>query len=78
MGRLRRRLGGALDPVVDGIFFGAVALGLALGGAYPLWLAGLVVQGLLADDEAAEMAHACAYGLAKRAYRVPSSGEVTS
>jgi len=37
------RLGGALDPVVDGIFFGAVALGLALGGAYPLWLAALVV-----------------------------------
>lgn len=37
------RLGGALDPVVDGIFFGAVALGLALGGAYPLWLAGVVL-----------------------------------
>jgi glucuronate isomerase len=32
------------------------------------WLAGLTVQGLLADDEAAEMAHECAYGLAKRAY----------
>lgn len=31
--------GGGLDPVVDGIFFGAVALGLAVGGAYPLWLA---------------------------------------
>ncbi|MGH7919508.1 MAG: CDP-alcohol phosphatidyltransferase family protein [Candidatus Dormibacteraceae bacterium] len=31
--------GGALDPVVDGIFFGAAALGLAVGGAYPLWLA---------------------------------------
>ncbi len=35
------------------------------------WLAGLVVQGLLAEDEAVEMAYACAYGLAKRAYRVP-------
>jgi glucuronate isomerase len=35
------------------------------------WLAGLVVQGLLAEDEAHEMAHECAYGLAKRAYRVP-------
>lgn len=37
------RLGGALDPVVDGLFFGAVAMGLALGGAYPLWLALVVV-----------------------------------
>lgn len=37
------RLGGALDPVVDGIFFGAVAVGLAAGGAYPWWLAGLVI-----------------------------------
>ena len=35
------------------------------------WLAGMVVEGLLHEDEAAEMAHACAYGLAKRAYRVP-------
>lgn len=35
------------------------------------WLAGMVVQGLIAEDEAAEMAHDCAYGLAKRAYRVP-------
>lgn len=43
--RLRQpsRLGGALDPVVDGLFFGVVAVGLALGGAYPMWLAGLVV-----------------------------------
>ena len=32
------------------------------------WLAGLVVQGLLAEDEAAEMALDCASGLAKRAY----------
>jgi cardiolipin synthase (CMP-forming) len=37
------RLGGALDPVVDGVFFGAVAVGLALGGAYPPWLALVVV-----------------------------------
>ncbi|MCE7985438.1 MAG: glucuronate isomerase [Caldilinea sp. CFX5] len=35
------------------------------------WLAGLVVQGLLAEDEAVEMAYECAIGLAKRAYRVP-------
>lgn len=42
--RLERptRLGGGLDPVVDGVFFGATAIGLALGGAYPWWL-GLVV-----------------------------------
>jgi phosphatidylglycerophosphate synthase len=37
------RLGGGLDPVVDGVFFGAVAIGLALGGAYPWWLAAVVV-----------------------------------
>jgi glucuronate isomerase len=41
------------------------------------WLAGLVVQGLLAEDEAHEMAHECAYGLAKRAYRVPETTYVT-
>lgn len=40
------------------------------------WLAGLVVQGLLADDEAAEMAYACTVGLAKRAYRVPDTAPV--
>jgi glucuronate isomerase len=34
------------------------------------WLAGLVVQGLLAEDEAREMARDCAAGLAKRTYRV--------
>ncbi|HEU4326720.1 MAG TPA: glucuronate isomerase [Roseiflexaceae bacterium] len=33
------------------------------------WLAGLVAQGLLAEDDAAAMAHDCAYGLAQRAYR---------
>ncbi|HUZ88869.1 MAG TPA: CDP-alcohol phosphatidyltransferase family protein [Candidatus Acidoferrales bacterium] len=37
------KVGGALDPVVDGLFFGAVATGLAVAGAYPSWLAGLVV-----------------------------------
>ncbi len=34
------------------------------------WLAGLVAQGLLAEDEAAAMAYECAYGLAKRAYNI--------
>lgn len=48
-GRLARsrerptRLGGALDPVVDGICFGAIAVGLAGGAAYPAWLADVVV-----------------------------------
>jgi cardiolipin synthase len=37
------RLGGGLDPVVDGIFFGSLALGLAFGQAYPAWLATLVI-----------------------------------
>ena len=37
------------------------------------WLAGLVVEGLLAGDEAVEMAHDCAHGLARRAYRVPET-----
>ncbi|MCS6881528.1 MAG: glucuronate isomerase [Oscillochloridaceae bacterium] len=32
------------------------------------WLAGLVVQGLLAEDEAVDMACELAYGLARRAY----------
>lgn len=47
-GYLARRLhevsgfGGGLDPVVDGIFFGAAAIGLAVGGAYPYWLAVVV------------------------------------
>lgn len=31
--------GGGLDPVVDGLFMGALAFGLALGGAFPVWLA---------------------------------------
>jgi glucuronate isomerase len=34
------------------------------------WLAGMVVQGLIAEDEAAEMALDWASGLAKRAYNV--------
>jgi cardiolipin synthase len=37
------RFGGALDPLVDGLFFGGVAVGLAVGGAYPPWLAGVVL-----------------------------------
>jgi phosphatidylglycerophosphate synthase len=43
--RLERptQLGGALDPVVDGIFFGGVAAALAAAGAYPAWLAAVVV-----------------------------------
>lgn len=31
--------GGGLDPVVDGIFIGALGLGLTAAGAIPLWLA---------------------------------------
>jgi cardiolipin synthase len=37
------RFGAALDPVADGVFYGAVAMGLAVGGAYPVWLALVVV-----------------------------------
>jgi len=37
------RLGGALDPVVDGVFMGALCIGLAIGGFIPLWLALLVI-----------------------------------
>jgi glucuronate isomerase len=33
------------------------------------WLAGLVVQGIVDMDDAAQMAHDMAYGLAKRAYK---------
>jgi cardiolipin synthase len=35
--------GGGLDPVVDGILLGAVAVGLGLGGIFPLWLAAVIV-----------------------------------
>jgi glucuronate isomerase len=34
------------------------------------WLAGLAVRGLLDEQDAAEMAQQCAYGLAKRAYNL--------
>ncbi len=37
------KFGAALDPICDGVFFGAVAVGLAVGGAYPFWLAFAVV-----------------------------------
>ena len=36
-------LGGGLDPVVDGVLLGAVAVGLTLGGIFPLWLALVIV-----------------------------------
>jgi len=36
-------LGGGLDPVVDGVLLGAVAIGLSIGGAMPLWLAIVIV-----------------------------------
>jgi phosphatidylglycerophosphate synthase len=36
-------LGGGLDPVVDGVLLGGVAVGLALGGTFPLWLAAVIV-----------------------------------
>ncbi len=35
--------GGGLDPVVDGVFLGAVVVGLALGGELPFWLAMVIV-----------------------------------
>jgi phosphatidylglycerophosphate synthase len=37
------RLGGGLDPVVDGLFLAAVAIGLAGGRAFPWWLALVVI-----------------------------------
>lgn len=48
-GTIARRLGqmtnfgGGLDPVVDGVFMGAFVVGIALGGAIPLWLALVVI-----------------------------------
>jgi cardiolipin synthase (CMP-forming) len=36
-------LGGGLDPVVDGVLLGAVAVGLAAGGIFPLWLAAVII-----------------------------------
>ena len=35
--------GGGLDPVVDGLFMGALCVGLALGGVIPAWLALVVI-----------------------------------
>jgi cardiolipin synthase (CMP-forming) len=35
--------GGGLDPVVDGVLLGAVAIGLALGGTFPFWLAVVII-----------------------------------
>jgi cardiolipin synthase (CMP-forming) len=37
------QLGGALDPVVDGVFMGALCIGLAVGGFIPLWLSLVVI-----------------------------------
>src|SRR5438552_5404155 len=37
------QFGGALDPVVDGVFLGALCIGLAFGGFILLWLAMLVI-----------------------------------
>lgn len=36
-------LGGGLDPVVDGLFLGALTVGLAAGGGIPWWLAAVVI-----------------------------------
>ena len=36
-------LGGGLDPVVDGVLLGAVAIGLVLSEIIPLWLAVVIV-----------------------------------
>ena len=35
--------GGALDPVVDGVFLSAVVVGLTIGGSIPAWLALVVI-----------------------------------
>jgi cardiolipin synthase len=37
-------LGGGLDPVVDGVLLGAVAIGLVASGVIPLWLAVVIVM----------------------------------
>jgi cardiolipin synthase len=36
-------LGGGLDPVVDGVLLGAVAVGLVASGIIPIWLAVVIV-----------------------------------
>jgi cardiolipin synthase len=45
--------GGALDPMVDGVFLGSTTIGLALGGAFPMWLAIVVVARYLVPALAA-------------------------
>jgi len=35
--------GGGLDPIVDGVLLGAVAMGLAFSGSFPFWLALVIV-----------------------------------
>lgn len=37
------QFGGGLDPLVDGLFMGALAVGLAAGGVFPVWLALVVI-----------------------------------
>jgi len=37
------QFGGALDPVVDGLFIAGLAFGAALGGTFPVWLAVVAV-----------------------------------
>jgi cardiolipin synthase len=37
------QLGGGLDPVVDGLFMGALVIGLSVGGTIPWWLALVVI-----------------------------------
>jgi phosphatidylglycerophosphate synthase len=37
------QFGGGLDPVVDGVFTGALVIGLAVGGTLPLWLALVII-----------------------------------
>jgi cardiolipin synthase (CMP-forming) len=37
------QFGGALDPVVDGLFMCGLAFGAALGGAFPVWLGAVAV-----------------------------------
>jgi cardiolipin synthase (CMP-forming) len=36
-------LGGGLDPVVDGLFLGAVGVGLGASGTFPVWLGVVIV-----------------------------------
>jgi cardiolipin synthase len=37
------RLGGGLDPVVDGVLLGAIGVGLVLSAVIPFWLAAVIV-----------------------------------